>query len=129
MTDALFTFLFKYRSVVFEDGRFAFESSRPWLVTMAAVAVVLAAAAMYLRQRSRVGTRPVALLVVLRTLAVALVAFALLHPVISISTAVPGENFLAVMIDDSRSMQLTDEDESSRGSRALTAFAGESSAR
>ncbi|HEX9735353.1 MAG TPA: hypothetical protein VGG06_25575 [Thermoanaerobaculia bacterium] len=123
--EPLFTFLFKYRPVVFEDGRFAFETAWPSLVVLGSLAVAALSAAAYLRQRGRLGRR-VVLLVALRTLAVALVAFALLRPVVRISAAVPGENFLAVLLDDSRSMRLADDGERSRGERALADFTGDS---
>ncbi len=125
MTEAIFSFLFKYRPVVFENGRFALETTRPWLVVAAAAVVAAATAALYLRQRSR--RRGVVALIVLRTLAVAAVAFVLLRPVMRVSTAVPGENFLAVLVDDSRSMQLADDGAATRGSQALDALAAPAS--
>lgn len=129
MPDSLFTLLFKYRPVVFEDGRFAFEAARPWIVTAGALAVAVAAMAAYSRQRARVGGRDLALLCGLRVLSVALLFFALLRPTVSISTAVPGENFLAVLIDDSRSMRLAGDgsEGASRGRQALGAFTAGSS--
>lgn len=124
--EPLFSFLFKYRPVVFEDGRFAFEAAWPSAVVLGALAVAALSGAAYLRHRGRLGRR-VVLLIGLRALAVALVACALLRPVVRISAAVPGENFLAVLLDDSRSMRLADDGERSRGDRARAAFAGDAS--
>ncbi len=125
--ETLFTTLFKYRPVVFEDGRFAFEAGRPFVVLTLGLALALVTVVIYLRQRPRVGNRLVAFFAALRLLAMALFVFVLLRPVLRISTAVPGENFLAVLIDDSRSMQLAGEGSASRGSQALGAFTAETS--
>ncbi len=127
MPESLFTFLFKYRPVVFENGRLVFEASHPLVWLGAAVSVVLVTTALYLRQRSRVGARTVGLLVAFRTAAVAVILLALLRPALTISTVVPGENFLAVVIDDSRSMQLADDGSVTRGDLALSAFTDPSS--
>lgn len=122
MPESLFTFLFKYRPIVFERGRLVFETSRPIVLLLAALAVVLVLGTVYLRQRARVGGSTVAVLTAIRTLIVALVVLALFRPALTISTVVPGENFLAVMIDDSRSMQLADDEAVTRGVQALEAF-------
>ena len=122
MPESLFTFLFKYRPVVFENGRLVFEATHPLGWIGAALTVALVTTALYLRQRSRVGARTVGLLVALRIAAVAVILFALLQPALTISTIVPGENFLAVLIDDSRSMQLADDGTVARGDQALDIF-------
>ncbi|MCH8922150.1 MAG: type II secretion system F family protein [Planctomycetes bacterium] len=41
MPESLFTFLFKYRPVVFEHGRLVFETARPVVLLLAALAVAL----------------------------------------------------------------------------------------
>ena len=127
MPESLFTFLFKYRPVVFEHGRLVFETSRPVVLLLATLAVALVLGTMYLRQRARVGGSTVAVLTAIRTLILALLVLALLRPALAISTVVPGENFLAVMIDDSRSMRLADDEAVTRGTQALEAFATGSS--
>lgn len=128
MPETLFTTLFKVRPVVFEDGRFAFEAGHPYAVLVLGAALLVGTAALYHRQRGRLGPRWVALLAILRGLAVALLVFVLLRPVLKISTAVPGESFLAVLIDDSRSMQLAGDGPVSRGAQAAETFLAEGSA-
>jgi len=50
-----------------------------------------------------------------RLTALAVLALTLLRPVLVVSSVVPQENFLGVLIDDSRSMQIADRDEQPRG--------------
>ena len=76
MPESLFTFLFKYRPVVFEHGRLVFETSRPVVLLLATLAVALVLGTMYLRQRARVGGSTVAVLTAIRTLILALVVLA-----------------------------------------------------
>ena len=127
MPESMFTFLFKYRPVVFENGRLIFEATRPLAWMGIAAVIVLATTMVYLRQRSRVGRGMVGLLVALRAASVGVLLFAILRPALSISTIVPGENFLAVVIDDSRSMQLADDGSVTRGDLALSTFTDPSS--
>ncbi len=122
MPESLFTALFKYRPIVFENGTFAFEGG-PWpAMVFAGLAGAVVLGAMYRRQRDRVGTRMVWTLTGIRVAVLALLLFALLRPALVISRVIPGENFLAVIIDDSRSMQLADEGIQSRGQNAYDAF-------
>ncbi len=125
MLRSLFELLFKVRPVAFESGAFGFEAARPLLVLALAAGVAVATATAYSRAGRRLGSRRASALVALRLLAVVLFAFVLLRPVLRVSTVVPGENFLAVLIDDSRSMRLADGDVT-RGERALAAFGAES---
>ena len=48
------------------------------------------------------------ILAALRMAILALVLFCLFRPVLVIKAAVPQQNFLGVLIDDSRSMQIAD---------------------
>ncbi len=113
MFEALFEFLFKYRPLVFEQGDFAIRA--PWAVALVAV---LAAGVLTLRTYARVrgNSRPVdrGVLATVRLAAVAVVAFCLLQPVLVLSSVVPQQNFLGVLVDDSRSMQIADRDETAR---------------
>ena len=134
--ESLLTTLFKFSPLVFENGRLGFETSRFWLILFLAGALLATTVVGVMAQRSRVGLRSSWILASLRVLSVALLTFVLLRPVLRTSTAVPGENFLAVLIDDSRSMQLADAgrepsfgetDSKTRGARALETFASPSS--
>ena len=113
MFEAIFEFLFKYRPLVFEQGDFAIRA--PWLVALGAAVV---AGALTLRTYSRVrgSSRPIdrGVLTAVRIGALAVVTFCLLQPVIVLSSVVPQQNFLGVLVDDSRSMQIADREETER---------------
>ena len=115
MFESLFELLFKYRPLMFEQGDFAFRAS--WVGYLA---VLAAAAAGFLTLRTyaqvRGNSRPLdrAVLAVMRISALALLAFCLLRPVLVLSSVVPQQNFLGVLFDDSRSMQIADRDEAPR---------------
>jgi uncharacterized membrane protein len=61
-------------------------------------------------------------LAVIRTAALLLVLFCLFRPVLVIKAAVPQQNFLGILIDDSRSMQIADWNDQSRGTFARGQF-------
>ena len=115
MLEALFEFLFKYRPLIFDQGAFALRAS--WFGFVAAAA---AAAGAFLTFRTylqvRGNSKPLdrAVLAGIRIAALAVLAFCLLRPVLVLSTVVPQENFLGILIDDSRSMQIADTDETPR---------------
>ena len=102
--DALVEFLFKYRPAVFEAGHLVFGTS--WLQRFAILAVgvlVILAAITYTRVRVQGSASDRYVLIGVRTLALLLLVFVLLRPVLIASRDVVG-----VLIDDSRSMQLHD---------------------
>jgi uncharacterized membrane protein len=107
--DALFQALFTYRPVVFQQGEFRFNISTGSLVAAALVAVVMAAAILTYRQVRGKGTlRDRIVLTALRMAALALVLFCLFRPTLIVRAAVPQQNVVAVLLDDSRSMQIPD---------------------
>ena len=107
--EALFEFLFKYRPVVFEKGRFAFAAGpATYLVIAIALAVAVPALIAYARLRMRGGRRDRTVLLVLRLAALAIVVVTLLHPILVVSEAVPQRNVVGVLVDDSRSMRIAD---------------------
>lgn len=127
MFESLFEFLFKYRPLMFEQGDFALRAS--WLGVLAALAAI-AAGVMTLRTYSQVrgSSRPIdrTILTVIRLASLAVLTFCLLRPVLVLSSVVPQENFLGVLIDDSRSMQIADRDETPRLQFVEDNFATES---
>ena len=106
MFERLFELLFKYRPVVFEQGDFALGAS--WPAALLAVAVAAVAAAGYLRPAGE--SRRAWLLVALRVAALGLMLVALLRPVLVVKAVEPQQNFLGILLDDSRSMQVGDGD-------------------
>ena len=103
----IFEFLFKYRPLVFEQGEFAFGapgSVRFWLMVGAVVGAGAVASYTLARGKSSVMDRGI--MATLRVMLLAVLVFALLQPALILSTIVPQQNFLGVLIDDSRSMGL-----------------------
>ncbi len=126
---SIWEFLFKYPPVVFEKGQLMWAAPIPKVVLLLAAALVLAAVAWsYLRARGQLRGRDRAVLFGLRAAAVALVAFCLLRPTLLVPTAVPQENYLAVLIDDSRSMQIADRAGEPRSAFVQGSFGAEDSA-
>ena len=115
MFESLFEFLFKYRPLIFDQGELALRASWVGLLAIAA-----AAGAAYLTLRTYLAVRgnsqrlDRAVLTAIRITALGVLAFCLLRPVLVLSSVVPQENFLGVLIDDSRSMQIADRDETPR---------------
>jgi uncharacterized membrane protein len=105
----MFEFLFKYPAAVFSRGKFVFLA--PWPSWLLAGAVLIAAGVLawhVFRHRGLLsGVRPVVVWL-LETALVALVLFLLWHPAISIATLRPQQNVVAVIVDDSRSMSMSE---------------------
>lgn len=69
----------------------------------------------YSRVRRQARGRDRAILIGLRLAAFAVVLFCLARPALILKAAVPQQNFLGVLVDDSRSMQIADQDGKARG--------------
>jgi uncharacterized membrane protein len=115
MFESLFEFLFKYRPIVFGEGDLAF---RPTTATYFAVVAVLAVGVVSFRTylQVRANSRPVdrAVLIGIRLTILAVLLLCLFRPVLVLSQVVAQQNFLGVLIDDSRSMQIADRDGETR---------------
>jgi uncharacterized membrane protein len=114
-------FLFKYRPLLFARGHIAFGT--PWLIP-AAVLLVGALAVILAYRRSPARGRRRAALTTLRLGALVILALMLSRPMLVVPTVVPQQNDLAVLVDDSRSMQIADEDGATRGAAAVDLLAG-----
>ena len=115
MLESLFQFLFEYRPAVFRQGDFRFAP--PAGAPVAAVLVIAAVAVAFVSYRilrTRVQWKERAALASLRLIALAILLFCIFRPVLIVKAAVAQQNVVGVLIDDSRSMQLADEN----GSRA-----------
>jgi uncharacterized membrane protein len=107
--ERLFRFLFKYPKVVFEQGDLTWAVSRPLLLAIAlAVAIAIAALLTYQRVGTLNRRRDRAVLIGLRLGVLALLVFCLVRPTLILKAAVPQQNFLGILIDDSRSMAIAD---------------------
>jgi uncharacterized membrane protein len=109
LQESAFEFLFKYRRVLFQEGELAFAT--PWPVVLLVVGgllVALPAVITYARAGGRTSGLDRAVLATLRVAALGLIVGLLLRPVLVLTSVVPQRNFLAVLIDDSRSMGIED---------------------
>src|SRR3954447_22260150 len=105
----MFEILFKYPASIFHKGQFVFLT--PWPLWLLPIAILLVAGALFWHVRRNhgmlSGLRPIAIWG-LEACMVALILFLLWHPALSIATLKPQQNVVAVLVDDSRSMSLSD---------------------
>ncbi len=107
----VFEFLFKYRPVVFERGQLIFGMPWPaYVVIPIGLALIATPLLGYVRVQGRIRTRDRAVLASFRLLAMVIILFCLAQPILVLATVVPQENFLGILIDDSRSMRIADAD-------------------
>jgi uncharacterized membrane protein len=102
---SLFEFLFTFAA-----------STGVRILVMVGGLLAIAAIATYALARGRSSPLDRGIMAGLRLGLLGLVVFALLQPTLVVSTVVPQQNFLGVLIDDSRSMGLADEDGTPRSS-------------
>jgi uncharacterized membrane protein len=126
--DSLFRLLFSYRPVVFQQGEFRLApSTGSYVAAVLAVVAVVLTVISYRSLGTRGRTRDRVVLTSLRVATLALVLFCLFRPVLVVKAAVAQQNFLGVLIDDSRSMQIADGGQP-RGELVRRAFGGADSA-
>jgi len=119
--ELLFTFFFKYRPLLFSEGELVFRSSWPLVfLLLLAVGGGLLAVTSYRRPKGKAENLDRAIMAFLRLGAFAVLLFALLRPTLVNSSTVPQRNFVAVLLDDSRSMTLPGSD-----GRPRSAFIGD----
>jgi uncharacterized membrane protein len=112
---SLFRFFFKYPAFVFHQGDFTFAASRSTTLGLFGLAMLAGAALVTYRGVTTDGPkRDRAVLVALRLALIALLTFCLFRPSLILKAAVPQQNFLGVLIDDSKSMTIADRDEQPR---------------
>ena len=111
MFERIFQALFSYRPVVFQQGDFRFDFATSAFVVAAIAAIIMAGAVFTYRTVNVNGRRRDRLvLTVLRMAVLALLVFCLFRPTLVVKAAVPQQNVVAVLMDDSRSMQIGDHD-------------------
>jgi uncharacterized membrane protein len=122
--DRIFEALFSYRPVVFQQGEFRFDTTTASFMAALLVAVVVGIAVFtYRRVRVNEGrVRDRIILTSLRIAALALVLFCLFRPTLIVRAAVDQQNVVAVLLDDSRSMQIPDWNGQPRGSYVREQF-------
>lgn len=121
MFDALFRFFFELSPVVFSQGEFRFAATTGSYVAAAAVAVAAGLAILaYRKGHGRPAQRITLAAIRLAILAIILVC--MFRPLLVVRAAVPQQNFLGVLLDDSRSMQIADVDGQPRASFVKSEF-------
>ncbi len=114
MLESAYQFLFKYTPDVFERGDFVWGSSR-WMAGLVLVAAGAGAYALLTYRSVRLGPRDRIVLTSLRIATLAVLMVCLLRPMMILKVAVPQQNFVGVLLDDSRSMQVADLEGHPRG--------------
>src|SRR2546421_1787238 len=117
---SIFEFLFKYKPIIYQKGHLAFQllGSPFWFLLFIAAA---AAGAFYAYKRVARDKYSIGL-VVLRTFTFTILAFIALRPVLNISTVLPQESYMAVVIDNSESMKIKDDGQASRSEQLQKQF-------
>ena len=111
MFESVFRFLFKYPPLVFEQGDFTWGVSRTFLLLLALAAAGAIAALLTYRGTGTGSETPGRDRIVLMTLRIGIVLvllFCLLRPALTLKASVPQQNFVGVLIDDSKSMSIAD---------------------
>src|SRR5205814_2364013 len=110
---SIFECFFKYQPIIYRKGRLAFQllGSRGWFILFIAAAV----AGAYYAYRNVARDKYSIGLVALRGITFIILAFLFLRPVLNISTVLPQESYLAVVIDNSESMKIRDDGKETRG--------------
>ncbi len=107
----IFEFLFKYRLLIFQEGDFTFASPWPAMLVLAIVAAV-SIPVVLTYTAARGDTRPAdrAVMAGLRLGAVGVLLFALFQPALVLTSVVPQRNFVGILIDDSQSMRIVNDE-------------------
>src|SRR5215468_10134722 len=117
---SIFEFFFRYKPIIYQKGHLAFQllGSR-WLFLFF---VIAAAAGAYFAYKSVSRDKYSVGLVALRALTFTLLAFIFLRPVLNISSVLPQESYLAVVIDNSESMKIKDDGQAARSEQLQKQF-------
>jgi uncharacterized membrane protein len=109
MLESVFQLLFKYRPAVFAEGELAFGFAGPAVIALVVAAVALGLALYTYRSvGAHSSARDRVVLATIRAAAVVVVLVCLFRPMLLVSAPVPQRNFVGVLVDDSRSMLISD---------------------
>jgi uncharacterized membrane protein len=113
--DQVVSFLFKYKEALLSKGQFGF-GTRPsvFLLILLVAALGLFLYLIYASRTLRLSPGWRAGLIALRCLLIAVIVFCVMRPVVVIPSVVPQSTYVAVVVDDSASMLLPDEDGGAR---------------
>src|SRR5437867_3226578 len=116
----IFEIFFKYKPIIYARGHLAFQllGSRAWFILF----IIAAGAGAYYAYRNVAQDKFSLGLVALRGITFTILAFIFLRPVLNISTVLPQESYLAVVIDNSESMKIKDDGLTSRAEQLQKQF-------
>lgn len=125
--ESVFAFLFKYRPEVFEKGDLVFGAPSSVMFLLALGLLIGGPAVMtYAGVRGKSTRRDRWVLSALRVASLIVLVVCLFRPMLLLSDAIPQRNFVAVILDDSKSMTIADKGTTARGTFPIAAFAAES---
>ncbi len=124
--DAVTAFLLKHPPAELARGELTLAPALPWLVVALLVAAGIGLTVSAVRTLRGTSTRDRWTLGLLRGAAFLLLGLCLLRPSLVLSRAVPQRNILAILLDDSRSMQIADQGGQARLEVVQGAFADSS---
>ncbi|HYL98348.1 MAG TPA: VWA domain-containing protein [Blastocatellia bacterium] len=104
------SFLFKYRGGVFSKGRIAFGAS-PGVLALALIVTALGVAIYfaYFRKASKLNSAARPVLIALRSVLFLVILFCLMRPTVVVPSVVPQSSFAAVLMDNSASTKIADQ--------------------
>ena len=109
MFDKLFEILFKFRPLQFWEGKLAFNAGSNSFLFIAVIVLLLAGLYyIYKTSKSYTSRRTSRISFALRAVAILLLCFPLLEPVLLVPDVIPKENFLVILADKSASMTIED---------------------
>src|SRR5438128_9866196 len=109
---SIFEFFFRYKPIIYAKGRLAFQLLG--LRGLFVLFIIAAAAGAYYAYRNVARDKYSVGLVALRAITFTVLAFIFLRPVLNIKTVLPQESYVAVVIDNSESMKVKDDGQTSR---------------
>ena len=105
----MFESMLKYPIDVFREGNFSFGVPLPGLlIAVLLVALFVATLWAYRNTQGRISRGFRGVLIFFRVVVLSLLAFCLLKPFLTIYQTSPDDSYLLVMVDQSKSMQITD---------------------
>ena len=111
----LISFLFKYRTALFSKSQFSFGLHLHWILLFALlIGLAVLVYFLYIRFAVQLSKSWRVALIGLRTALIILIFFCIMRPVIVVPAVLPQSSYVLVLMDDSASMKLADEDDKMR---------------
>src|SRR3954468_18449995 len=125
--ESVFAFFFKYRPEVFAKGDLVFGAPASVMLLLGLGLLIGGPAVMtYAGVRGKSTRRDRWVLSALRVASLIVLVVCLFRPMLLLSAAVPQRNFVALLLDDSRSMLIADNGKKSRAEVERSIFAADS---